>query len=239
MVEAVAAVGGMAMDVIISSHASLGAVYLMGLLREECRRRVKRRRRRCGEGDDDDRDDDREDDRDDERTVDEIMGGVRITAWGTTVVMARRTSETSVRVPTVRGMVDVCTMPSFPPPSPPRVDDHRPTEEEGEGARCAWGRSSSAAAAAAAAAGPRVTTTTTTIAAALVMDVATPATADAATAFVTTTTTATATTATTRTRTKCELLLNPDGLSLCAALFGPCFRNWRGVLCTEYFGTYF
>ncbi len=57
------AAGGGAMHVIISSHASLGAVYLMGLLREECRRRVKRR----GRGDDRDRDDERE--------VDGIMGG--------------------------------------------------------------------------------------------------------------------------------------------------------------------
>ncbi|KAL3809326.1 hypothetical protein ACHAXA_008725 [Cyclostephanos tholiformis] len=93
--------------VIISSHASLGAVYLMKILREECLRRVKRRRR-CEENDD--RDDD-EDDRD----VDDIMRGVRITAWGTTVVTARRTSETSVHVPTVRQSVDYCTVPSSPP----------------------------------------------------------------------------------------------------------------------------
>ena len=44
------------MHVIISSHASLGAVYLMGLLREECRQLVKR----WGRGDDHDCDNQRE-----------------------------------------------------------------------------------------------------------------------------------------------------------------------------------
>ena len=164
---ALAAVGGVAMHVIISSHASLGAVYLMGLLREECLRRVERRRRRCGEEGEDGADDD------EEREVDEIMGGVRITAWGTTVVTARRTSGTSLRVPTVRGMVDACTVPSRPPPAE---------------------------------------TTATALATALA-----------------TTTTATATAAT-MTRTKRELLLDRDGLGLCAALFGPRFRNRRGGL---------
>ena len=92
---------------------------------------MERRRWRCGEKGDDDN-------CDDECMIDEIMGGVRITAWGMTVITARRTSGTSVRVPTVRGMVDVCTVTSSPPPPPPGGDDHRPTEEEeGEGARCA------------------------------------------------------------------------------------------------------
>ena len=39
--------GGGAMHVIISSHASLGAVHLVGLLGEECRQQVKRQG--CGD----------------------------------------------------------------------------------------------------------------------------------------------------------------------------------------------
>ncbi|MCY4284634.1 MAG: NAD/NADP octopine/nopaline dehydrogenase family protein [Thiotrichales bacterium] len=60
--------------VIISSHASFGAIYLMQLL--------------------------------DRRGV-----GVPITAWGTTVVTARRQSGSEVRINTVRKLVDLCTVP--------------------------------------------------------------------------------------------------------------------------------
>ncbi|EED92518.1 hypothetical protein THAPSDRAFT_262572, partial [Thalassiosira pseudonana CCMP1335] len=68
------------MHVIISSHASLGAVYLMQLLREEQRR----------------------------------YDWIRITAWGTTAITARKTSGTSVNVLTKRKAVDICTVPSNP-----------------------------------------------------------------------------------------------------------------------------
>ena len=59
----------------------------------------------------------------------------------------------------------------------------------------------------------------------LTMEVVTPATADAVAAFVTTTTTttATATMAMTQMRTKRELLLDRNGLGLCAALFSTRF----------------
>ena len=60
------AAGGGAMHVIISStlsHALLGAVYLMGLLREECQQRLKQ----WGRGDNHNRDDECE--------VNGIMGG--------------------------------------------------------------------------------------------------------------------------------------------------------------------
>ena len=60
--------------VIISSHASFGAIYLMQLL--------------------------------DRRGV-----GVPITAWGTTVVTARRQSGSEVRINTVRKLIDLCTVP--------------------------------------------------------------------------------------------------------------------------------
>ena len=57
------AAGGGTMHVIILSHASLDAVYLLGLLRKECQRRVKR----GGRGDNCDFDH--------KRKVDGIMGG--------------------------------------------------------------------------------------------------------------------------------------------------------------------
>lgn len=60
--------------VIISSHCSLGALYLMQLLSA--------------------------------RGV-----GAPVTAWGTTVVTARRRSETEVTLNTIRSRVDVCTVP--------------------------------------------------------------------------------------------------------------------------------
>ena len=65
-------------SIIISSHSSLGALYLSRVIRE-----------RLGEK----------------------CGSVPIIAWGTTVCTARRTSETSVRVNTVRKSVDLCTIP--------------------------------------------------------------------------------------------------------------------------------
>ena len=60
-------------------------------------------------------------------------------------------------------------------------------------------------------------------------DVVIPATADAAFAFATMAT-MTATATATAARTKRELLLDRDGLGLCAALFIPSFRNRRGGL---------
>lgn len=90
------------MHIIISSHASLGAVYFMQSLREECR---KRRLQRMNDDDGDgissllhDHD---------------ILEGVRITSWGTTAITARKTSDNTVRVTTVRQLVDYCTVPSF------------------------------------------------------------------------------------------------------------------------------
>ncbi|KAL9184783.1 hypothetical protein ACHAXT_012753 [Thalassiosira profunda] len=85
-----------AVHVIISSHASLGAVYLMQLLREERRRYM----RRNGQEED--------------STANADDFGVRITAWGTTAVTARKTSGDSVNVLTVREAVDICTVPSAP-----------------------------------------------------------------------------------------------------------------------------
>jgi opine dehydrogenase len=63
-----------AQHVIISSHASLGAIYLMQLLARH---------------------------------------GVTapVTAWGTTVVTARRRSGSEVRINTVRTLIDLCTVP--------------------------------------------------------------------------------------------------------------------------------
>ena len=49
---------------------------------------------------------------------------------GMTGVTARRRSRTSVRVPTVRGSVDMCTVPSSPPK---RGDNDWPTEDGGGG----------------------------------------------------------------------------------------------------------
>ena len=66
--------------VIVSSHTSLGALYLMQLL---CARGVS----------------------------------APVTAWGTTMVTARRQSETQVRLNSVRSRVDLCTVPE------PATDD--------------------------------------------------------------------------------------------------------------------
>ena len=45
-------------------------------------------------------------------TCDDVDMGIRITAWSTTTVTARKTSDTSVNVLTVREVVDYCTVPS-------------------------------------------------------------------------------------------------------------------------------
>ena len=191
-------VGG-AMHVIISSHASLGAVYFMGLLREECRRRTTRRRTY-----EDDRDDDRGEGGGD---VDEILRGVRITAWGTTVVTARKTSEVSVHVPTVRLSVDYCTVPPSPPPQSPPSPASSSSSKGGGDARYAGGREVTTTS--------RMETTTTTVT--HTMDVATStAVRDTASAATTTA--------------KRELLFKDDGHDLCAALFGHRFRRRDGGL---------
>mmetsp|Transcript_28957 Transcript_28957/g.57808 ORF Transcript_28957/g.57808 Transcript_28957/m.57808 type:complete len:584 (+) Transcript_28957:77-1828(+) len=87
--------------IIISSHASLGAVFFMQLLREERRKYLEQRpidtAIDLGEGD-----------------YEEVDIGIRITAWGTTAVTARKISENSVNVLTIRKSVDFCTVPSDP-----------------------------------------------------------------------------------------------------------------------------
>jgi hypothetical protein len=97
-------------------------------------------------------------------------------AWRTTIIPARRTSGTFVRVPRVRGSVDVCTVPSSPPK---RGDNDRPTEDGG-------GRGGQEARRGAILflSGPREKTVTTTTTAPAT-DVAIPAKADATFAFVT------------------------------------------------------
>lgn len=67
--------------VIISSHSSLGALYLSSLCREEYNKMIP------------------------------------ITAWGTTLVTARRTGTQNVRVNTIRQSVDYCTIPSSHDPT--------------------------------------------------------------------------------------------------------------------------
>jgi opine dehydrogenase len=64
-------------SVIISSHASLGALYLAQILRDKLDRSFQ----------------------------------VPITAWGTTICTARRSSGKEVRINTVRQSVDLCTVP--------------------------------------------------------------------------------------------------------------------------------
>jgi len=89
--------GYVPMHIIISSHASLGAVYFMQILREEWRQHLLTRDQSPVTGN---------------KSLNDI--GVRITAWGTTVITARKTSGTSVNVLTVRKVVDFCTVPSVP-----------------------------------------------------------------------------------------------------------------------------
>jgi opine dehydrogenase len=104
------------MHIIISSHASLGAVYFLQVLRNECHRRVAMQMqpaRQCGVNDNN---------IDDTATmklqvVDTIMKRIKITAWGTTVITARKVSNTIVHIPSVRTVVDYCTVPTSPPPS--------------------------------------------------------------------------------------------------------------------------
>ena len=76
--------------VIVSSHASLGALYLCGRLEEE----EKKKRRRA------------------EEEFQAPRPQLPIVAWGTTVVTARRSSGTEVRVCTVRSEIDLCTVPA-------------------------------------------------------------------------------------------------------------------------------
>lgn len=73
------------MRIIISSHASLGAVYFMQRLRSEWYRQ---------EASD--------------------FTNIQITCWGTTAITARKTSGTSVNVLTMRKVVDYCTVPFNP-----------------------------------------------------------------------------------------------------------------------------
>lgn len=74
--------------IIISSHASLGAVYLMQLLRSEWLSKASST-----------------------ASLSELDDYIRITCWGTTAITARKTSDTSVNVLTIRKAVDFCTVP--------------------------------------------------------------------------------------------------------------------------------
>ncbi len=76
------------MRIIISSHASLGAVYLMQLLRSEFQRL-------SGSS----------------SLLSDFDSNIRITCWSTTTITARKTSGTSVNVLTIRDAVDFCTVP--------------------------------------------------------------------------------------------------------------------------------
>jgi len=96
------------MHIIISSHASLGGVYFMQLLQQERLRLNSSRRKNHYQSQKEDIN---------SQGMDNHVGediGVRITAWGTTAVTARKTSGTSVNVLTVRQCVDFCTVPSAP-----------------------------------------------------------------------------------------------------------------------------
>jgi len=81
------------MHIIISSHASLGAVYFIKLLQDERHKHMQSRGFNVKE--------------DGTENI-----GVKITAWGTTAITARKTSGTTVNVLTVRQAVDFCTVPS-------------------------------------------------------------------------------------------------------------------------------
>mmetsp|Transcript_12339 Transcript_12339/g.24694 ORF Transcript_12339/g.24694 Transcript_12339/m.24694 type:complete len:511 (-) Transcript_12339:1713-3245(-) len=74
------------MRIIISSHASLGAVYLMQLLRSEWLSETS-------------------------TSLSELDDSIRITCWGTTAITARKTSGNSVNVLTIRKAVDYVTVP--------------------------------------------------------------------------------------------------------------------------------
>lgn len=76
------------MRIIISSHASLGAVYLLQRLRSEFHQLSRS-----------------------STSLSDFDDNIRITCWGTTAITARRTSCTSVNVLTIRQVVDYCTVP--------------------------------------------------------------------------------------------------------------------------------
>ena len=100
------------MHIIISSHASLGAVYFLRLLRNEFHRHVAMQMqptRQCSVHD--------AKDTAMKAKVDTIMKRIKITAWGTTVVTARKVADTIVHIPSVRTVVDYCTVPTSPPSS--------------------------------------------------------------------------------------------------------------------------
>lgn len=84
------------MHIIISSHASLGAVYLMNLLKNEQQQYMSKNN----------------------VNIPDDLDWVRITCWGTTAVTARKLSGTSVKVLTIRQAVDFCSVPASP------SDDH-------------------------------------------------------------------------------------------------------------------
>ena len=88
------------MHIIISSHASLGAVYLMNLLKKEQSQYLQDH---------------------DMKTEVGSLDWVRITVWGTTAITARKLSGSSVKVLTIRQAVDFCTVPSFPAYDPEEV----------------------------------------------------------------------------------------------------------------------
>ena len=103
--------GSAVMHIIISSHASLGAVYFLQILRNECHRRVAMMQptRQCNAHD--------AKDTAMKAKVDTIMKRIKITAWGTTVITARKVSDKIVHIPSVRAVVDYCTVPTSPPSS--------------------------------------------------------------------------------------------------------------------------
>jgi opine dehydrogenase len=90
------------MHIIVSSHASLGAVYLMNLLKEEQRKLLSSNN----------------------MSAPNVLDWVRITCWGTTAVTARKLSGSSVKVLTVRQAVDFCTVPASPLDDPTNTEDN-------------------------------------------------------------------------------------------------------------------
>lgn len=78
------------MRIIISSHASLGAVYFMQLLWSEWQRIQE------------------------PSTAQSDFDKILITCWGTTAITARKTGGSSVNVLTIRQTVDYCTVPFNP-----------------------------------------------------------------------------------------------------------------------------
>jgi opine dehydrogenase len=103
--------GSAVIHIIISSHASLGAVYFLQILRNDCHRRVAMMQptRQCSVHD--------AKDTAMKAKVDSIMKRIKITAWGTTVITARKVSDTIVHILSVRKVVDYCTVPTSPPSS--------------------------------------------------------------------------------------------------------------------------